>query len=100
MAEPISSTIFVNISICGYLQQKQRYQAVKNLPMCENNHKRPNLAGIAVFMVRWGCPEDIGNNFGKIDNYRTSQYITGRCQHGVLAKLIRFWQDCFLCDNL
>jgi len=45
-----------------YLQQKQRYQAGENLLMCENNHIRPNLAGIIGSVVRWGYPKRIGNN--------------------------------------
>jgi len=30
---------------------------------------------VPTFMVPWGCPKRIGNNSGKIDIYRTSQYI-------------------------
>jgi len=51
----------------GCLQQKQRYQAVENVPVCENNHRWPNLAMISLFMVPWGCPKDIGNKFIRFD---------------------------------
>ena len=35
------------------LQQKNRYQTPNNLPVCENNHNRPNLASIGPYMVPW-----------------------------------------------
>jgi len=51
------------------LQRSGRYQGSEKPPMCENNHNRPNLAGITVFVVRWGCPKHIGNNFVGFDNW-------------------------------
>jgi len=30
--------------------------------MCENNHNESNLAKLAIPMVGWGYPKDIGNN--------------------------------------
>ena len=35
-----------------YLQQKQRYQTPEILPVCENNHNRPNLVFIGLSVVR------------------------------------------------
>jgi len=45
------------------------YQGPENLPVCENNHNRQNLAGITVFVVLWGCPKRIGNNSDEFDNW-------------------------------
>jgi hypothetical protein len=42
------------------LQQKQRYQALEVLPMCENNRNRRNLALIPVPVVPWAYPNSIG----------------------------------------
>ena len=50
-------------------QQKQGYQTPKFLPVFENNHSRPNLALIGIPMVRWACPDGIGNNLVAIDNW-------------------------------
>jgi len=52
----------IPLSNARYLQQKQRNQAVEKLPMFENNHKPPNLAGMTVYVVRWGCPKRISND--------------------------------------
>jgi len=44
-----------------YLQQNGRYQPPQILPVCENNHNRPNLVFIASAMLPWGWPYGIGN---------------------------------------
>ena len=38
---------------CRCLQQNGRYQAPKILPVCENNHNRPNLVFIGRSVVSW-----------------------------------------------
>ena len=37
--------------------------------MGENNHNRPNIAGITIFVVRWGYPKRIGNKSDEFDNW-------------------------------
>jgi len=37
----------------GFLQQKCSYQPSKNLPVCGNNHNRPNLAFISPALIPW-----------------------------------------------
>jgi len=37
--------------------------------MCENNHNESNLAKLAIPMVGWGYPKDIGNKTINSDYY-------------------------------
>jgi len=65
----------VKISAFGPKQRCCRYQGPEKPPICENNHNKPNLVGMMVFVVPWGCAKHIGKNSNEIDIYRISQYI-------------------------
>jgi len=44
--------------------------------VCDYYRNWPNLVGMMVFVVPWGCAKHIGKNSNEIDIYRISQYIT------------------------
>ena len=48
-----------------------RYQGPKKPPMFENNYNEPKVAKLAVSMVRWRCPNHIGNKTINLDCYGT-----------------------------